>query len=133
MHRRHLAAEIELGRADLRAPFRAYPVTAGVTFTFGGLQVDTKAQVINTGHRPIHGLFASGDVVGLFFHNYPSCTGQTRNACSVIWPAAMPPPCRTDRAYDVAPDYIDRKTEHGRAPRRLGPIHSCLGHPAPGN
>jgi tricarballylate dehydrogenase len=64
----------------LRAPFRAYPVTAGVTFTFGGLQVDTKAQVINTGHRPIHGLFASGDVVGLFFHNYPSCTGQTRNA-----------------------------------------------------
>ena len=64
----------------VRPPFRAYQVTAGITFTFGGLQVDTKAQVINTGHRAIHGLFASGDVVGLFFHNYPSCTGQTRNA-----------------------------------------------------
>jgi tricarballylate dehydrogenase len=63
----------------LHAPFRAYPVTAGITFTFGGLQVDAKAQVLNTAHRPIHGLFASGDVVGLFFHNYPSCTGQTRN------------------------------------------------------
>lgn len=63
----------------IRGPFRAYPITAGITFTFGGLQVDTNAQVINTGHRPIRGLFASGDVVGLFFHNYPSCTGQTRN------------------------------------------------------
>ena len=21
-----------------------------------------------------------GDIIGLFFHNYPSCTGQTRNA-----------------------------------------------------
>ena len=64
----------------VREPFRAYPITAGITFTFGGLQVDTKAQVINMSHKPIHGLYASGDVVGLFFHNYPSCTGQTRNA-----------------------------------------------------
>jgi tricarballylate dehydrogenase len=62
------------------APFRAYPVTAGITFTFGGLQLDTKARVLNTSHQPIRGLYASGDVVGLFFHNYPSCTGQTRNA-----------------------------------------------------
>ena len=31
-------------------------------------------------HEPIKGLYASGDIVGLFFHNYPSFTGQTRNA-----------------------------------------------------
>ncbi len=61
-------------------PFRAYPITAGITFTFGGLQLDTKSRVLNTSNEPIKGLFASGDVVGLFFHNYPSCTGQTRNA-----------------------------------------------------
>ena len=60
-------------------PFRAYPITAGVTFTFGGIQVDTQARVINTVNEPIRGLYASGDVIGLFFHNYPSCTGQTRN------------------------------------------------------
>jgi hypothetical protein len=36
--------------------------------------------VINTCSEPIRGLYASGDVIGLFFHNYPSCTGQTRNA-----------------------------------------------------
>jgi tricarballylate dehydrogenase len=63
-----------------RGPFRAYPITAGITFTFGGLQVDERARVINTSHQPIRGLYASGDIVGLFFHNYPSCTGQTRNA-----------------------------------------------------
>lgn len=63
-----------------RGPFRAYSITAGVTFTFGGVQVDTRAQVLNTSNAPIRGLFASGDVIGLFFHNYPSCTGQTRNA-----------------------------------------------------
>jgi hypothetical protein len=34
---------------------------------------------LNTSGNPIRGLYASGDIVGLFFHNYPSCTGQTRN------------------------------------------------------
>ncbi len=64
----------------VKPPFRAYPVTTGVTFTFGGLAIDANAQVLNTSFQPIRGLYASGDVVGLFFHNYPSCTGQTRNA-----------------------------------------------------
>jgi len=61
-------------------PFRAYPVTCGITFTFGGVQVNPKAQVLNTSGEPIRGLYASGDILGLFFHNYPSFTGQTRNA-----------------------------------------------------
>jgi hypothetical protein len=25
-------------------------------------------------------MYASGDIIGLFFHNYLSCAGQTRNA-----------------------------------------------------
>jgi tricarballylate dehydrogenase len=61
-------------------PFRAYPVAGGITFTFGGLSVDTNAQVQNRLNRPIDGLYASGDILGLFFHNYPSFSGQTRNA-----------------------------------------------------
>jgi len=61
-------------------PFRAYPVTGGITFTFGGVEVNRNAQVMSTIDQPIKGLFASGDIVGLFFHNYPSFTGQTRNA-----------------------------------------------------
>jgi tricarballylate dehydrogenase len=61
-------------------PFRALPLCAGITFTFGGVQVNTRAEVLNTSNQPIRGLYASGDILGLFFHNYPSCTGQTRNA-----------------------------------------------------
>jgi tricarballylate dehydrogenase len=61
-------------------PYRAYPVTCGITFTFGGVKINEKAQVLNSLHEPIKGLYASGDIVGLFFHNYPSFTGQTRNA-----------------------------------------------------
>jgi tricarballylate dehydrogenase len=61
-------------------PYRAYPVVCGITFTFGGLKINTKAEVLSTSGKPIRGLYASGDVVGLFFHNYPGNTGQTRNA-----------------------------------------------------
>ena len=60
-------------------PFWAFSITGGVTFTFGGLQINEGAQVLNTSGNPIRGLYASGDIIGLFFHNYPSCTGQTRN------------------------------------------------------
>ena len=60
-------------------PYRAYPVSGGITFTFGGLAINTDAEVLNTSNRPIRGLYASGDIIGLFYHNYPSCTGQTRN------------------------------------------------------
>jgi tricarballylate dehydrogenase len=60
-------------------PYWAFSITGGITFTFGGLQINESAQVLNTSGKPIRGLYASGDIVGLFFHNYPSCTGQTRN------------------------------------------------------
>ncbi|MFT5540156.1 MAG: tricarballylate dehydrogenase, partial [Alphaproteobacteria bacterium] len=60
-------------------PYRVYPVSGGITFTFGGLAVDTSTRVLNSSNQPIRGLYASGDIVGLFYHNYPSCTGQTRN------------------------------------------------------
>ncbi len=61
-------------------PYRALPVTGGITFTFGGVEVNSHAQVMNVADQPIRGLYASGDILGLFFHNYPSFTGQTRNA-----------------------------------------------------
>lgn len=61
-------------------PYRALPVTGGITFTFGGVEVNGNAQVMSVADQPIRGLYASGDILGLFFHNYPSFTGQTRNA-----------------------------------------------------
>jgi tricarballylate dehydrogenase len=57
-------------------PFHAYGVTAGVTFTFGGLKVDPTARVEDTSGTAIPGLFAAGEIVGgLYYHNYGSGTG----------------------------------------------------------
>jgi tricarballylate dehydrogenase len=57
-------------------PFHAYGVTAGVTFTFGGLKTTTSAEVEDTSGASIPGLFAAGEILGgLYFHNYGSGTG----------------------------------------------------------
>lgn len=59
-------------------PYVAFPVTCGITFTFGGLRVDDQARVLGLGGRPLPGLFACGELVGgLFFHNYPGGSGLT--------------------------------------------------------
>ena len=57
-------------------PFEAYAVTCGITFTFGGLRVDTDARVLDNDLKPIPGLYAAGELVGgIFYHNYPGGTG----------------------------------------------------------
>jgi len=51
-------------------------VTCGVTFTFGGLRVNTDARVLDSDLQPIPGLFAAGELVGgIFYHNYPGGSG----------------------------------------------------------
>ena len=62
-------------------PFEAYAVTCGITFTFGGLRIDTQARVMSSDGAPIPGLFAAGELVGgIFFFNYPGGTGLTNGA-----------------------------------------------------
>ena len=62
-------------------PFEAYAVTCGVTFTFGGLKVDTRGRVLDTGEQPIPGLYGAGELVGgLFYFNYPGGTGLMSGA-----------------------------------------------------
>ncbi|MCL4764884.1 MAG: FAD-dependent tricarballylate dehydrogenase TcuA [Hyphomicrobiaceae bacterium] len=62
-------------------PFEAYAVTCGITFTFGGVKIDTSAQVIDTEGVPIGGLFAAGEMVGgIFYFNYPGGTGLMNGA-----------------------------------------------------
>lgn len=57
-------------------PYEAYPTTGGITFTFGGLKINSDAQVIGTDWRPIPGLFTCGEMVGgLFHYNYPGGAG----------------------------------------------------------
>ena len=60
------------------APFEAYAITCGVTFTFGGLKITVDGQVEDTAGTPIPGLYAAGELVGgLFYHNYPGGSGLT--------------------------------------------------------
>ena len=62
-------------------PFEAYAVTCGITFTFGGLRINSGAQVISTDGEPIPGLYAAGELVGgIFYFNYPGGTGLTNGA-----------------------------------------------------
>ncbi|MFP6780228.1 MAG: FAD-dependent tricarballylate dehydrogenase TcuA [Gammaproteobacteria bacterium] len=62
-------------------PYEAYAVTCGITFTFGGLRINTAGQVMGTDLSPINGLFAAGEIVGgLFYFNYPGGSGLTNGA-----------------------------------------------------
>jgi tricarballylate dehydrogenase len=49
-------------------PYTAYRVTAGITYTFGGLRINTSAQVLDTEDQVISGLYAAGEIVGGFFY-----------------------------------------------------------------
>lgn len=62
-------------------PFKAYPVTGGITFTYGGLKVSETGAVLDTGDAPIAGLFAAGEMVGgVFYEGYPGGSGLTSGA-----------------------------------------------------
>jgi tricarballylate dehydrogenase len=63
------------------APYRAYKVTCGITFTYGGIKVDADSRVLDATGAHIAGLFSAGEMVGgLFYHNYPGGAGLTSGA-----------------------------------------------------
>ena len=64
-----------------KPPYYAYGVTCGITFTFGGLRVNEKCQVLNKVMKPIKGLYAAGEMIGgIFYFNYPGGSGLTSGA-----------------------------------------------------
>ncbi len=70
-------------RAISEPPFEAYAVTCGITFTFGGLRVDSNCRVKDVDDRIIPGLFAAGEMIGgLFYFNYPGGSGLMSAAVS---------------------------------------------------
>lgn len=59
-------------------PYRIYKLTAGITFTFGGLAVDTNMRVMAEAGVPIEGLYAVGEMVGgLHYGKYAGGSGIT--------------------------------------------------------
>lgn len=61
-------------------PFHAYPVISANVLTFGGLKVDRDARVLNQQGDPIPGLYAAGEVVGLYYKNYTGATSVLKGA-----------------------------------------------------
>jgi tricarballylate dehydrogenase len=57
-------------------PYVAFVTTTGITFSFGGLKINTSGEVQDMTDQSIPGLYAAGELVaGLFYENYPGGAG----------------------------------------------------------
>ena len=64
-----------------KAPYTAYPVICGITFTYGGVKINTTAQVLNNEGQTMEGLYAAGEMSGgYFYHNYPGGAGLVKGS-----------------------------------------------------
>ena len=67
--------------ALVEPPFKAFPVTCGITFTYAGLRVDKDAAVLDRNGEKIPGLYACGEMIGdVFSAGYPGGSGLTSGA-----------------------------------------------------
>ncbi|KAE8454019.1 hypothetical protein EG329_007795 [Mollisiaceae sp. DMI_Dod_QoI] len=62
-----------------KAPFYGVPMTSHLTFTYGGLKVNLDSQVLSTHDVAIPGLYAAGELTGLFYNEYPPATSCLRS------------------------------------------------------
>ena len=46
-----------------KAPFLAYPLRPGITFTYLGVKVDDRARVLMANNEPTANLYASGEIM----------------------------------------------------------------------
>jgi tricarballylate dehydrogenase len=73
----HFAERIE------KPPFCAYIVTGGMTFTFGGIKISERSEVLDKRLKAVPGFYAAGEITGgFFYHNYPAGSSLTR--CAVF-------------------------------------------------
>jgi tricarballylate dehydrogenase len=63
-----------------KKPFRAFPIISSNCFTFGGVKVNTNAQVIDSDGKIIAGLYAAGETVGIYHQVYTGSTSVLRGA-----------------------------------------------------
>jgi len=62
----------------VEGPFHAYPIISSNVFTFGGLKIDVDGRVVDADGEPIPGLFAAGEITGLYYRNYTGATSVLR-------------------------------------------------------
>ena len=62
-------------------PYFAHAVTGGITYTYGGIRIDTGARVLGADDQPIQGLYAAGIIVGgIFVHGSLRAAGLMHGA-----------------------------------------------------
>lgn len=62
-------------------PFYAYPVSCGITFTYGGLKSDATGRVLDEAGEAIPGLFVTGEMLGgIYWGGYPGGAGLALGA-----------------------------------------------------
>jgi len=73
-------AKSNFARAIDKPPFHAYPIISSNVFTFGGLKVNSEARVLNRDGEEIPGLYAAGEVVGIYYKSYTGATSVLKAA-----------------------------------------------------
>ncbi|MGZ4501920.1 MAG: FAD-binding protein, partial [Nocardioidaceae bacterium] len=63
-----------------QGPFVAYPIMAANVFTFGGLKTTADGEVVDRDGNPMPGLYAAGELTGLYYSNYTGSTSVLRGA-----------------------------------------------------
>jgi tricarballylate dehydrogenase len=63
-----------------KPPFMAYPIICGNCFTFGGIKINAHSEVLNADGEVIPGLYAAGEMTGLYFGTYTGSTSVLRGA-----------------------------------------------------
>jgi tricarballylate dehydrogenase len=66
-------------RAIVQAPFHAYPVRPGITFTYLGVRIDRHARMVMQDGRPAANLFAAGEIMAgnILGEGYAAGVGMT--------------------------------------------------------
>ena len=60
--------------------FLAFPIICGNCFTFGGLKISTRAEALNSDGEVVPGLYAAGEMTGLYYKTYTGATSVLRGA-----------------------------------------------------
>ena len=61
-----------------KPPFFAYPLVCAIAYTFGGLATNDEAEVLRADGNPLPGLYAAGEINGLFYGRAPGGTSVLR-------------------------------------------------------
>jgi tricarballylate dehydrogenase len=63
-----------------KAPYTAYAVTVGITFTFGGIATKGFGEVLNNEGNVMNGLYAMGEMTGGFYYGYAAGASLIRSS-----------------------------------------------------